>query len=88
MHADYTGEITLADLCPGAHDHGDEHDHVDDFTSTLNSEQNVPHSDSLSTGTAILEFNEDFTELSYEIILSGLDLDHNQTTGDECTYSY
>ena len=85
MNTEFHGQITVDDLCPGAHDHGgdDDHEDIEDFIVTLNSEQNNPHSDSLATGTAILQFNEDYTELSYEMVLSGLDLDGNQTTDDD-----
>ena len=97
-----TGEITVDDLCPGAstgHDdghHDDGHDVIDadvspDFVAVLNAEQAIPESDSLSTGTAAFRFNDDLTQLHYNILFSGLDLDGQQTVSNghddasECT---
>ncbi|MFQ5440241.1 MAG: hypothetical protein ACE5DL_02155 [Nitrosopumilaceae archaeon] len=34
---------------------------------------------SMATGTGVFQFNEDNTEVNYQIVLSGLDLDGNQT---------
>ena len=84
MNTVYSGEITVDDLCPGAHDHGGDDGFVgaDDFIVTLNSDQTTSHSDSTGTGTAVLQFDEDYNRLNYEIILSGFDLDGNQTTDD------
>ena len=93
-----TGEISVSDLCPGAHDDeheggdGDDgHGEVDDsdmnmstdFAAILNAEQAIPESTSESTGTAIFSFNDDLTQLHYKILFSGLDLDGQQTIGHE-----
>ena len=85
------GIIELADLCPGEHGHDEDdgdggHGHdltsSPDFIAILNAEQAVPSSDSLSTGTAAFQFNNDLTQLNYNIVFSGLDLDGHQTVDD------
>jgi hypothetical protein len=92
MHGEFTGEITVDDLCPGEHDHGGDDGHDDghheahDFVSTVDHHQAVPETDSEATGTAEFDFNFDQTQLSYQIVLEGLDLggqtehDHDDVT--------
>ena len=65
----------------GDHPEEENHDDTSNFIVKMNSDH------SLSTGTGTFQFNGDNTKVNYQIVLSGLDLDGNQTTINTAPYT-